>query len=1091
MTATEYARYANDDRLKWECGRNDCMRPEAQPQNLLLNQLTILTSKITELAGKVDSLSALPSKLDNITAKLDELNSNFASLENRIGNNEIKIKTIEDRLENISVTPATNPELIIAESNERAYRARNIMIYELPECDSRDVSVRKKHDVDLAVELFSGVRPDVVLDVRAAVRVGKKTPNKPRPLKIVLDNETNARGFSLGVSPLRLQLNLAICFLLLNVAASCYDILAFVETNLTPDIKDTELGLDGFNIFRCDRNELSSCKSSGGVSLIAVRNTIQSRNWSPTTCTSESVFVVCNLLSSVVLFGCTYIPPSQRLSAYSSYCDAVDEVLITANVDNTILMGDFNLPNVEWSDFDPTIALDDSSRLVSDLALTHGLTQINGVRNSRGVCLDLIFSSFQESIVTAADDILLAEDRHHPALTVMLPINKKPLFPEPKYVLNFRRCNLDAIFHQLQDLTIPQASDLHNINDVFSSFCENLKLLIEANTPLKMIRNSNFPKWFSSDLKRLIIEKKMAHKSFKASGDHVDFVNFTRLRTRCKEMTRVCYDAYIANIEETIPSNIKSFWSHIENLSADFPVPAFDFGLNDTVSHCSISATVVEEKLNALDHNKSAGPDNIPPLVLKFCAPVLAPHLAVLFNALIKEGIFPSFLKLSYVVPIFKSGSRCNAKNYRPIVIQPTIAKVFESIVLEHLYFNLKKYIAPEQHGFLDGKSTITNLLCFQEFVMSAFGRSSQVDCVYLDFSKAFDRVQHRLLVAKLAAYGVGGSLLRWVESYLKERYLIVKCEGATSKPFPVISGVPQGSHIGPLLFDLFINDIGTVLTTNYLMFADDIKIFSEIHSVSDQENLQRSIGNVVGWCKNNSMDLNVSKCQVMTFKRGLNILKSEYYINGSTLPSMDKVKDLGIFLTPSLSPFDHIVHITSRAHALLGFVFRSTRNIQDPRSLVLLYKTLVRPILEYGSVIWSPHQLGHIDLLSRIQARFIRMLGIRIGYAYTDVPIEELQRIFGIQPLHIRRRLADLVVLYKLVNGLLDSPDLLFNIDLIVPRGTRSRAIFQRRFHPTSYAYNSGLSRLLREGAVAAAHVDFFSTSAPVFKRCASAFLT
>lgn len=319
----------------------------------------------------------------------------------------------------------------------------------------------------------------------------------------------------------------------------------------------------------------------------------------------------------------------------------------------------------------------------------------------------------------------------------------------------------------------------------------------------------------------------------------------------------------------------------------------------------------------------------------------------------------------------------------------------------------------------------------------------------------------------------------------------MVKCEGATSHPFPVISGVPQGSHIGPLLFDLFINDIGRVLTTNYLMFADDIKIFSEIHSVSDQENLQRSIDNVVGWCNDNSMDLNVLKCQVMVFKRGLNILKSDYYINLSTLPSLDKVKDLGIFLTPSLSPFDHIVHITSRANALLGFIFRSTRNFKDPQSLVLLYKTLVRPILEYGSVVWSPHQLGHIDLLSRTQARFIRMLGIRIGYAYTDVPIEELQRVFGIQPLHMRRRLADLVVLYKLVNGLLDSPDLLFNIDLIVPRGTRSRAVFQRRFHPTSYAYNSGLSRLLREGTLAAARVDFFSNSAPVFKRCVSAILS
>lgn len=156
----------------------------------------------------------------------------------------------------------------------------------------------------------------------------------------------------------------------------------------------------------------------------------------------------------------------------------------------------------------------------------------------------------------------------------------------------------------------------------------------------------------------------------------------------------------------------------------------------------------------------------------------------------------------------------------------------------------------------------------FQEYIMSAFRNSSQIDCVYLDFSKEFDKVNHRILVAKMQGHGVGGSLLGWIRSYLSDRVHIVRCDGGYSHPFPVLSGGPQGSHLGPLLFALYINDISKVIQTRFVLFADDIKVFYRATSVTDQVELQRSIDGIISCCVSNAIQLKVSKCQAIFFIR-------------------------------------------------------------------------------------------------------------------------------------------------------------------------------------------------------------------------------
>ncbi|XP_054283676.1 uncharacterized protein LOC129000724 [Macrosteles quadrilineatus] len=266
------------------------------------------------------------------------------------------------------------------------------------------------------------------------------------------------------------------------------------------------------------------------------------------------------------------------------------------------------------------------------------------------------------------------------------------------------------------------------------------------------------------------------------------------------------------------------------------------------------------------------------------------------------------------------------------------------------------------------------------------------------------------------------------------------------------------------------MNDIGNVILTKFLMFADDIKVFGSVSLASDFERLQLSLTNIDAWCKENFMELNVLKCVVISYKRGAAPVQYDYVLNGSTLKRVDRVRDLGVTMTPSLNPHEHIAHITTKASSLLGFIFRSTRNFNSPFTLITLYKSLVRPLLEYGSIIWSPFQKNHVSQLESIQTRFIRMLGPRLGFTYRTTPVDDVEKSFDLLPLSLRRHHADIFMLYKLVNGFVDCPNILSGIDITTPRGTRSRTIFSRRFLPAYYSYNSGISRLPKAGSTAAA---------------------
>lgn len=273
--------------------------------------------------------------------------------------------------------------------------------------------------------------------------------------------------------------------------------------------------------------------------------------------------------------------------------------------------------------------------------------------------------------------------------------------------------------------------------------------------------------------------------------------------------------------------------------------------------------------LRKLDVKKGAGPDQIPTSFLKEYADELSKPLLLLFNESMETGIFADCWKLSFLSPIFKSGDRSKVENYRGVAGLNSIPKLLEKLVTDKLTPSIVKHLHSSQHGFRNGKSTTTNLVCLTDMVLNSLRTNIQIDAVYTDFRKAFDRVNHRVLIKKLQCFGINGSLLQWLQSYVTGRVQRVKLGETTSHDIFVHSGVTQGSHLGPLLFLIFIDDLHYHFSScEAVAYADDFKLCKIVNCTNDANDLQRDLDRMVDWCNNNLMQLNVDKCEFITFSR-------------------------------------------------------------------------------------------------------------------------------------------------------------------------------------------------------------------------------
>ena len=345
-----------------------------------------------------------------------------------------------------------------------------------------------------------------------------------------------------------------------------------------------------------------------------------------------------------------------------------------------------------------------------------------------------------------------------------------------------------------------------------------------------------------------------------------------------------------------------------------------------------------------------------------------------LFSLSLSQNYLPIEWRTHLVKPIFKSGDKTSVKNYRPISLLPIVSKVLEKIIYNNIVDFITSSISPHQFGFLRNRSTLQQLLVFFDMMFSS--PKSQSDVVYLDFCKAFDSVSHCELLFKLWKFGVTGNIWSWLRAYLTGRIQYVSVGQSLSDSLPVISGVPQGSILGPILFLVFINDLPTIFSScKLLLFADDAKCLMPISSKQDCIQLQSDLDRLSEWCRTWSLSLNEEKCSVIRFTRSHSTESLNYYLNGKEISHAYTGKDLGLTVSANFQWRLHYTKITSSAYKFLGLLRRIFSASVSTRAKLTLYISLVRSKLLYGSVVWRPHLLVDIKSLELVQRRATKFI--------------------------------------------------------------------------------------------------------------------
>ena len=432
----------------------------------------------------------------------------------------------------------------------------------------------------------------------------------------------------------------------------------------------------------------------------------------------------------------------------------------------------------------------------------------------------------------------------------------------------------------------------------------------------------------------------------------------------------------------------------------------------------------VKEKLAKLKPSSAPGPDQIWPRVLQRLSCTLCVPLAIIFNTCMTEGSVPPDWKLANVTPIFKKGSKGDPSNYRPVSLTSVCCKVMESIIRDSIVEHLTRYqlIRPTQHGFVNARSTQTNLLEYMEKLTKLVDEGHSVDVVYCDFSKGFDVVPHRRLLNKCDSMGIRGKVLCWVEEWLTGRKQRVILNGQASDWGEVVSSVVQGSCLGPCLFVIFINDIDLAVDTVgfIIKFADDSKAGRVVDNQEDREAFQDMLNKLENWSQEWQLLFNRSKCKVMHF--GKSNTRQGYTMGGHTLESSKQEKDLGVLIDDNLKPTAQCARAASKANMVLGQLTRGC-TWRDPENLTNLYKVYVRPHLEYAQSSWAPWTQADNNVLEQVQHRFTRQVSGMGHLSYEERLVK-----LGLTTLQARRERGDMIESYKILTGKVDvQPDIWF----------------------------------------------------------------
>ena len=512
----------------------------------------------------------------------------------------------------------------------------------------------------------------------------------------------------------------------------------------------------------------------------------------------------------------------------------------------------------------------------------------------------------------------------------------------------------------------------------------------------------------------------------------------------------------------------KLFNQHFYNQFSDSSSYEIDIDFsNDHFAEFTIDNQNIYNALKNLNPNKSKGPDNIGGLLLKNCAHSISYPLTLLFNISFRTGSLPTEWKLANIVPVYKKGDKNSIENYRPISLTCIVSKVFEKCIRDELFSHCKELIFDCQHGFLPNKSCVTQLLPFSHDVHLGLNFGGLVDVVYFDFAKAFDSVNHDIILHKLKhQFGLDGLMLKFVKEYLRGRKQRVLVNGKFCSTLDVKSGVPQGSILGPLLFVLFINDIHTQVSENTRMalYADDTKIWRHILTPHDHEILQRDIDALNNWAILNKMKFHPEKCKILSINNfNYNLLQElpfylyPYELNGTVLDYTNEEKDLGVLTTSEFTCKAHQDYVIKKATTQFNLLRRTCHFVKNIKKRRTLYLTLIRSLINHCSHVWKPVGPATVHF-EALQKRCVKWILRESFQAYTDILYFTKLKELDILPVDYYFIKSDLKLFYKIIHELvpIKMPEDIVDCD------TRTRSRYNSQLSFQLHARISSTKRIL-----------------------------